>query len=168
MRPITFPAYFQYYIALHTGDDIVAILQQQLVEMEAVFAAISEEKAAHSYQTGKWTIKELLGHITDTERIISYRALRFSRRDNTPLPGFEEDDYVKNAHYSRRSLANIWQEFVSVRHATLTLAASFTAEDMPQIGTANGKQVDVAAILYMIAGHTTHHIKVLREKYLQD
>lgn len=168
MRPITTPTYFDYYIALNAGDDIVAIYEAQLSEMIAIFENISPEKAEFAYQEGKWNIKELLGHLTDTERIMSYRAMCIARRDETSFPGFDEDEYVRQGHFSHRSLGNILAEFISVRKATIALAATFNTEDMLHIGTANGVKTDVSAILYMIAGHATHHLKVLKDKYLSE
>lgn len=168
MRPVTVPPYFKYYIALHEGEDVVAIYEAQLAEMIAVFENISAEKADFSYQEGKWTVKELLGHLTDTERVLSYRAMCIARRDATSFPGFDEDEYVRQAHFGRRSLSNILGEFISVRKATIALVTNFTAEDMLYIGTSNGVKVDVSALLYMIAGHATHHLKVLKDKYLAE
>lgn len=168
MRPITAPDYYKYYIALNPGEDIVKIFEEQLPEMEKVFAGISEEKAEYAYQPGKWTIKELLGHITDTERVMAYRAMCIARRDTTSFPGFEEDDYVRNAHFARRSLSNILAEFSTLRKANIIMAQSFTDEDLLHIGTANKYSVDVAGLLFMIAGHATHHLKVLHERYLTN
>lgn len=168
MRPVTFPPYFKYFIALHEGEDIVAVYKAQLAEMIAVFENISEEKANFAYQEDKWTIKELLGHITDTERVQSYRAMCIARRDATSFPGFDEDEYVRQGHFGRRSLSNILGEFISVRKATIALVANFTDDDMLHIGTTNSVKVDITAILYMIAGHATHHLKVLKDKYLAE
>ena len=118
------------------------------------------------YAENKWTIKEILVHIMDDERIFMYRALRIARNDKTPLPGFEQDDYVPYSRANERSLANIFREYKTVRNATLSLFNSLSKEDLMRVGTANNHHVNVRALAYHIAGHELHHLNIIKERYL--
>ena len=120
----------------------------------------------HRYAPGKWTIKEVLIHICDTERIFAYRALRIGRGDITPLPGFEQDDYVPVSQANSRSIKNILAEYESVRKATLTLFNSMPRQAFTHIGTCNNSPVSLRALAYMIAGHEMHHVAIIKERYL--
>jgi uncharacterized damage-inducible protein DinB len=127
---------------------------------------IPEEKAGFAYAEGKWTIIELLGHMLDTERIMAYRALRIARNDSTPLPGFEENDYVANAHFADRSLDSMREEFEYLRKANLFLIKSFNETEFSRVGISNDKPISVKALVFIIAGHLNHHIRILNERYL--
>ena len=117
------------------------------------------------YQPGKWSVKEVLGHITDGERVFSYRALRFARADQTPIPGFDETKWVPAGHFDRRSLQDLVAEYEAVRAATLALFASFDDEALLRRGKANDAEVSVRALAHIIAGHELHHVGLLRERY---
>lgn len=124
------------------------------------------DKFDYSYAEGKWTIKEIIQHIIDTERIFAYRALRISRNDKTPLPGFEENDYAVNTDARSRSIQDLLTEFSAVRHSNLLLFKSFSDEQMSRIGTASENTISVRAIGFILIGHQKHHQKVFEERYL--
>jgi uncharacterized damage-inducible protein DinB len=127
---------------------------------------LPEEKLTYRYVEKKWTIKEILVHIMDDERIFAYRALRIARNDKTPLPGFEQEDYVPYSRANERSLASIFKEFKTIRNATLSLFRSLKKDDFLRTGIANNHPVSVRALAYHIAGHELHHINVIKERYL--
>lgn len=127
---------------------------------------IPMDKFDYRYAEGKWTIKEIIQHIIDTERIFSYRALRISRNDKIPLPGFEENDYVNNTNAKDRNLQGLLTELSAVRHATLLLFKSFSEEQLTRIGIVSENEVSVRAIGFIIIGHQKHHQKVFEERYL--
>lgn len=170
MSPIALPAadehnpYYGKYIAL-VGPDSLAALESQARSTAAFLAAVPEEKGNYRYAEGKWSVKEVIGHLADGERVFAYRALRIGRADTTELPGFEENDYVPAGKFDRRTLADIAAEFASVRAATLTLARSFDADALLRRGSANNSPVSVRALVAIIAGHELHHVGLLRERY---
>ena len=127
---------------------------------------IPMDKFNYRYAEGKWTIKEIIQHLIDAERIFSYRALRISRNDKTPLPGFEENDYVENTNASDRSIQDLLSELAVVRQSTLALFKSLSQEQLKRMGTASGKEISVRAIGFIIIGHQKHHQKVFQERYL--
>jgi len=146
------------------GDgDIVEILNQQYNSLSVFLKSIPEDKALYAYAEGKWTVNEAIGHLIDTERIMAYRLLRFSRRDTAALPGFEQDDYVANAHFNQMKMSDLIDEFLAVRKANLYLFNSLTEEQKTLSGTSSGHRVTVNAFLYIIAGHANHHVNILRE-----
>ena len=158
--------YYGRYITLVAGHDVVAALEDQPRETLALLSALSEEQGDYRYTPGKWSIKEMLGHIIDAERVFSYRALRFARNDKTPLASFEQDDYVKAGNFADCRLADLIEEFVCVRRATVWLFRHLSAEARMRRGVASDNPVSVRAIAYIIAGHELHHRRVLQEKYL--
>jgi uncharacterized damage-inducible protein DinB len=131
-----------------------------------LLAARSEREGNFRYATDKWTVKELVGHIADSERIFAYRALRIARADKTPIEGFEQDDYVKNGGFNDRTLVDLAEEFAQVRGATLALFLSLNGDAWQQRGIANKNEVTVRALAYIIAGHELHHRRILEDKYL--
>ena len=133
--------------------------------MAQLFAGRSEGEGDFRYAPGKWTVKETLGHVSDTERIFTYRALRIGRDDKTPLPGFEQDDYIRTAGFAERTLADLADEFASVRGATLTLFHSFEEETWSRRGVASQKEVTARALGFITAGHQIHHRLILEERY---
>jgi uncharacterized damage-inducible protein DinB len=167
-RPDTseYAPYYGRYIGKVPAGELLAVLERQRGETAALLRGIPEAKATHRYAPGKWSIKEVIGHISDSERIFSYRALRFARGDRTPLPGFEQDDYMRPARFDARPLAGIAAELDSVRLATLALFRGLDAEALARRGEASGKEVSVRALAWIIAGHTHHHVEILRERYL--
>jgi uncharacterized damage-inducible protein DinB len=163
-QPNEYPTWGEQYIKLVEGDDVLAILERQVTEFPE-FLNNFIEKADYAYAEGKWTIKELTGHLIDTERILCFRLLSFARGERIALPGFEEDDYVKNAHFSDRSLLSFGEEFSLLRKANLYLFKSLHDEELNRSGTASGKQMTVRALLFIIAGHIIHHTSIIKERY---
>jgi uncharacterized damage-inducible protein DinB len=160
-----YPVFYKGYIDT-VKDDVLAELEHQIVSFQKLLKQIPEEKAGFAYAEGKWTIIELLGHMLDTERIMAYRALRIARNDSTPLPGFEENDYVANAHFADRSLDSMREEFEYLRKANLFLIKSFNETEFSRVGISNDKPISVKALVFIIAGHLNHHIRILNERYL--
>lgn len=160
-----FPVYYKGYIDT-VADDVLLELENQIESLPKFLSAISEEKASFAYAEGKWTIKEVLGHMLDTERIMSYRALCFARRDETALPGFDENVYVKHAHFNDRTLQSLLDEFVVLRKSTMYLLKSFNEEELNRSGISNDKPITVRALIFILAGHVNHHQHILKERYL--
>ena len=159
---------FSKYVALVEEGDIIQILEQQLENSLSLLRTISPDKANFRYAPDKWSVKELLGHLIDSERIFSYRALRFARNDQTPLPGYEQDDYVREGNFDSRNLADMVEEFATVRRATIQLLRPLNETEWLRHGKANENDVSVRALAYIIAGHELHHMDVLRTRYLQS
>ena len=153
------------YISKVPGSDLLSVLESQRAQMLKLFSGRSERDGGFCYAPGKWTVKEVLGHITDTERIFTYRALRIGRGDQTPLPGFEQDDFVKNGGFANRTLADLAEEFGAVRSASIGLFRSFNEETWSRRGVASQKEVTVRALGFMTAGHQIHHRMILEERY---
>ena len=160
-----FAPYAEKYIAL-VPDDVLHALEQQAKETVQLFAGLHEADGDFCYAPGKWSLKEVLGHIVDTERIFTYRALRVARADETPLAGFEQDDYVRAGGFCARTLKSLIEEYQSVRPASITLFRSFTADAWARRGTASNNPISVRALAFMTAGHELHHLKTLHERYL--
>jgi hypothetical protein len=164
-QPGEFAPYYADYIAAVPDGDIIDVLATQLTDALTLLRPLSEAQGAFRYQTDKWSVKEVLNHITDCERIFTYRALRIARGDATPLATFYQDAYVAAAHAERQSLGSLLDEFESVRHATLTLFRSFDADVGMCRGVASGMPESVRAMAYIIAGHERHHVTILKERY---
>jgi uncharacterized damage-inducible protein DinB len=162
------PDYFHNYINQTDGDDLMKVLKNQTLSFEEFLNEIPKSKRNYRYAEGKWSIKEVLQHIIDAERVFAYRALCFARKDATPLPGFEENDYAANSKADQRKWKDLIKEFETVRRSTETLFDSFDDEQLDTAGTASGKSNYVLAIGFIIAGHANHHIKVTKERYLTD
>ncbi|HEX8424046.1 MAG TPA: DinB family protein [Pyrinomonadaceae bacterium] len=160
--------YYSKYVSLVQEGDVLAALGKQSEETLALLRGIPESRAGFRYAQGKWSIKELVGHMIDSERIFAYRALRFARNDRTPVPGFEQDDYIREASFDDCLLAALAAEFESVRHASLFLFKHLSEEAWTRRGVANESEVSVRALAYIIAGHELHHREVLRSKYLSS
>src|SRR5437016_3806930 len=164
--PTEYDPYFGKYISLVPDGDIVSILSSQVENTLALLRTITEQRGGHAYAPGKWTIKEVVGHLTDAERIFAYRALRIGRNDKTPLAGFEQDDYVANADFNARTLGSLVEEFEAVRRANVQLFKHFTLEEWQRRGTANNTEISTRAVAYSVAGHERHHVEILRSRYL--
>lgn len=167
-RPLStdFPAYYAKYILKVDADTVseaVAVYSKSLIDF---FTNLPEAKAEFRYAPGKWTVKELLQHIVDTERIMSYRLLCIARKDKTPLPSFDENNYAAHSAANERSLASIKEEFIAVRKATDSLIASLQEPQLSEVGIASNLPVTANAIGFIIFGHILHHKQVLEEKYL--
>ncbi|MEO6588254.1 MAG: DinB family protein [Pyrinomonadaceae bacterium] len=158
--------YYDRYISLVDETDINAAFEKQLNEMGELFNSISEEKSMFSYAEGKWTIKEVVGHLIDGERIFGYRALRISRGDETPIEGFEQDGYVENAPFNDYKFSDLTKEFELVRRSNISFFKHLKDEDFLRTGTASGSPVSVRALAYIMVGHVSHHATILRERYL--
>ncbi len=167
MRPRTGDnnPYYDRYISLIGDGDIIETLEEQRKTSEKSLNTFTEEQGNYSYANGKWTVKEVLGHVIDTERIMAYRALAFARNEDQSLPGFEQDDYVAESNFNKRSLVDMINEFRTVRESNIILFKSFDEEILDRRGTASESEVTVLALIYIIAGHEKHHMKILRKKY---
>ena len=158
--------YYEQYVSLAGTGDIVATLSAQPSAIERLVSGLPEEKGSFAYAEGKWSIKELLGHLIDGERMFAYRLLRISRGDETPIEGFEQDVYIENAHSNQRSFAELLEEFSLVRRTTLILVGDLDEAAAMRVGTANDVKITSRAIVYIMAGHIEHHLQVLKERYL--
>jgi hypothetical protein len=157
--------YYGKYISLITGHEILATLNNQVDRMKALLSRLGNDEANFRYAPDKWTIKQALGHVIDTERIFGYRALRISRNDKTPLASFEQNDYVPNGPFEFVSLPELLEEYAAVRHATVLLFRHLRPEAWQRRGMASSSEVSVRALAYIIAGHDEHHYRLFREKY---
>jgi len=166
--PSEYPSFYKHYVDNVKTDNIIKELRDQVIDIQAIISEIPEEKEEYLYAPGKWTIKEIIGHIIDTERVLGYRAMRFARKDKTPLPGYDENHFVANANFNNQTLYSLGHEFAIVREANLALFKTWNEEALSQVGVANGLEVTVRAMLFMIAGHATHHMNVIKEKYLNE
>ena len=167
-RPSTdeYGEWYAGYVAAVPEGDVLQFLATQGEETAATLGAVPESKAGFRYAPGKWSIRELTGHLADAERIFSYRALRFARGDTAPLPGFDENVYVQESRFDSRTLASLVAELRAVRRSTLALIEGFDASVLERRGTASNAVMSVRALVYVIAGHERHHRDVLRERYL--
>jgi uncharacterized damage-inducible protein DinB len=165
-QPTDYAAYYNTYISKVQGDNVSEIISRYSDSLLRFYTSLPEAKADFAYAPGKWTVKELLLHIIDAERIFSYRALRFARKDQTPLPGFDENSYAPASNATQRSLQSLKDEFAAVRKATDILLGTFTEEQLSQKGTASDQPITVNSIAFIIFGHMIHHQQVLEERYL--
>ena len=159
-------AYYLGYIGLVPEGDVLAQLERGLEETRALLARFGEARGGHRYASGKWSVKEVVGHIIDAERVFAYRALRIARGDATPLASFEQDDYVAASGSDRRRLADLVDELVHMRAANLIFFRSLQPADWERRGTASDNPFVACAFPYILAGHETHHRRVLTERYL--
>lgn len=168
-RPATteYLPYYTKYIELVHGDDILGTLKHQLRETLAFLACVSNEESVARYAEGKWTVREVLGHMIDTERIFAYRALRIGRGDKTPMEGFEQDDYVANGNFNHLRWSALTEQFDLVRRSSIALFSSFDEVAWLRTGTANKAEVTVRALAWIIAGHELHHRNIIEQKYLK-
>ena len=159
-------SYYLTYVSEVPEGDLLALLAAQRDSTAALLATIPEAKAGYRYAPGKWSIKEVIGHISDAERVFAYRALRIARADATPLPGFDENAWMPPAEFDRRTLADLAADLRSVRESTLALFHGFPGEAWTRLDTASGHPVSVRALAYILTGHERHHLRVLQERYL--
>jgi hypothetical protein len=157
--------YYERYILLIEGDDILNTLDQQRRDTMLLLSCRDEADGDYRYAPEKWSAKEVLGHVCDTERVFAYRALRIARADATPMAGFEQNDYVRNGPFAQRPVADLVEEFIAVRRATLSLLRNLDEPAWARRGVANKHEVSVRALAYIIAGHELHHRRILEEKY---
>ena len=166
--PTSYPGYFKKYIDQVPEEDLSIAFSNQHALINGFLSSISEDKSAYAYAAGKWTIKEVLQHMIDTERIFNYRALCFARKETASLPGFEENDYAANSNANSRTWKGLVDEFLAVRHATELMFSSFAAEALANSGTSNNNAVTVESLGFITLGHFYHHKKVIEERYLGD
>src|SRR6266700_8011544 len=157
--------YAEQYVSSVAGTDILDTLEAQLKQTTTLLSGRSERDGDFRYAPDKWTVKEVAGHIADTERIFAYRALRIARGDQTPLAGFEQDDYVTNGPFAAAPMAEFIEDYIVVRRATLTLLRNLSEAAWGRRGVASNNEVSVRALAYMIAGHELHHRRILEDKY---
>lgn len=167
MRPNKndYAPYYERYINLIRGDDIHKILAAQSIETQSVLNSFSKTMGNYSYEKGKWTVKEVIGHLIDTERVMAYRAMCIARGEKQQLPGFDQDAYVKSGNFNKRELFDLNYEFRLLRESNMLLAKGFDEEVLKKRGIASNNEVTVLALLYIIAGHEKHHMNILQERY---
>ncbi|MGI8812501.1 MAG: DinB family protein [Pyrinomonadaceae bacterium] len=163
--PQEYDAYYERYISLVTNTDVVADLARQPAELREGFGKFGDEQGTFAYSEGKWSVKEVLGHIIDGERMFAYRAFRISRGDTTPIEGFEQDGYIENARANERTMDDLLDEFELLRLANVIFFKNLIDADWRRKGTASGLGISVAALAYIMAGHVTHHVNILAERY---
>jgi hypothetical protein len=154
------------YVARVADGDVVRTLERQITDTVALLRSLPEERGDHRYAPGKWSVRELVGHICDAERVFAYRAMRFARADETPLAGFDENAFVANARFNERTLISLAGELDAVRRATCAFFGHLEPDAWGRHGPANNNQVTVRALAWIIAGHELHHVNILRERYL--
>ena len=162
-----FASYYAKYIELVPSANIVSTLREQQAGTAEFISTLTNDQGNSRYEPGKWSVKEVIGHIIDCERIFAYRALRFARNDKVELSGFEQDGYVENGAFDDRTLSDLAQEYSHVRSATLDLLEHLTDEAWSRRGVANGNEVSVRAIAWIIGGHELHHVSGIRSNYLK-
>jgi hypothetical protein len=168
VRPVItdeYAPYYDRYISLVPDEDVLIALDQQLSETLILLRSLSEQHGTFRYEPDKWSVKEVLGHMIDTERIMSYRAMCIARNEQKPLPGFEQNDYVRNGNFDKRTVSNLAREFEQVRRATISLFRNLEPEVWDRRGIASEVGVSVRALAYIIAGHELHHKAILKERY---
>jgi uncharacterized damage-inducible protein DinB len=161
-----YAVFYEKYVGLVPGGDFLEILEEQQATLLRLLSPLTEEQADFRYQPGKWSIKEVIGHISDAERIFAYRLLRISRGDETPLASFEQDAYITTGNFSARKLSDLLEEFSAVRRASITLIRSLDEKAWMRRGTASQKEITALALGFIIAGHDRHHRMILEERYL--
>jgi hypothetical protein len=167
IRPGDHPPYYIKYIEPVLGTDILSVLSAQIDEAQNLLQPLDEPIALHRYAPGKWSVKELLGHLIDTERLFLYRATSIARADPTALPGMDENAWVAGADFDRIPLADLLDEFVNLRRSTVRFFAGLSPEALARAGTANNNRIVVRAIPYITAGHVAHHLEMVRTRYMK-
>ena len=160
-----FAPFYAGYVSLVPENDIMSVLEEQTAHVRQRAGAFMPAREEFRYADGKWSVRELLGHVTDAERVFGFRAFCFSRGDENPLPGFDEKDYVARSGFDRCSLADLVQEFGQVREANLTVLRRLDDNAWRRMGTASGQPVSVRALAYIMAGHVRHHLHILSTRY---
>ncbi|HLR24324.1 MAG TPA: DinB family protein [Fodinibius sp.] len=157
--------YYEGYIELITEANVIQQLIQQGQQVYALIGQLDDQQADYRYAEEKWSVKEVIGHLIDTERIMAFRALCVARGEQQSLPGFDQDEYVRQAWFSKRSLQSLAAEYDAQRNANISLFSSFNTQQIGQAGTADGSDISVRALAYIIAGHERHHLRILEERY---
>ena len=165
-QTVEYAPFYEGYIALVPEGDLLSTLESAVQDWKRLLGPLTETQGNFRYEPSKWSIKEVVGHVVDTERIFAYRVLRIARGDQTPLSGFEQDDYVREGYFPERTLADLLEEFRAVRLATTLLLRSLPDQAWRRRGNANQKEVTVTAMAFIIAGHERHHRAILEQRYL--
>jgi hypothetical protein len=167
-RPETneYPEYFEQYVKLIPGDNVIRALQSQMLELQSLVSDLPSEKEDYAYAPGKWTIKEVIGHLIDAERVFGYRVLRFARGDSQELPGFDDKKYVPAGKFNKRSFYDLAHEFSVLREANIILFKNLGEEELSLSGTADHLQMTARALIFATAGHSAHHVRTIRTRYL--
>jgi uncharacterized damage-inducible protein DinB len=167
MRPndTDYATYYQRYVGLVEGDDVLGALEQQSASTQKLLSALDDTRAAHRYAEGKWSIREVIGHVCDAERVFAYRAMCIARGEQQPLPGFDENEFMANAAYDAWKIGELAENFALIRRSTILLLRNLPADAWERRGTASGNPVTVNALAWIMAGHEAHHVNVLRERY---
>jgi uncharacterized damage-inducible protein DinB len=158
--------YYQRYIDLATEEDVVGALDAQSHETAILLRGLSEQQASHRYAPDKWSVKQLVGHVTDAERIFAYRALSIARGETKALPGFDQEPYVANSGADERSIADLAEELAAVRRANVMMLRGLSDEAWRRTGTASDNPISVRALAFIMLGHERHHMRILHERYL--
>jgi len=162
-----YAAYYHTYVDKVPEGEIVKILKGQSDRMKKLLLNVSKKKSLFRYSPEKWNIREIIGHLIDSERVMAYRALRFARNDQTDLPGFDENDYVRHSNYNDIKLNDLVEEFCALRKSSSIMFKNFTDEISLRSGRANGNSFTVRAMAYIMAGHVNHHLEIIKERYLK-
>ncbi|MCC7303574.1 MAG: DinB family protein [Bacteroidia bacterium] len=162
----SYPDYFETYIRLVPGDLVMKVLEDQILDLQFILSDVDEEKQGFRYAEGKWSLKEVIGHVIDTERIMIYRALCFARGHDAPQPGFDPDTFMKNVDFNKRSIYDLAHEFSVVRESAIILFKGMTDQELDRTGIASNWKMSVRSLAYTIAGHTIHHMNIIRSRYL--
>jgi hypothetical protein len=157
--------FFAGYVSLVTEGEVLPVLEAQAGELRQLSAAVPAERETYRYEPGKWSLREVFGHLTDGERVFGYRAFCISRGEQASLPGFEENDYVARSGYDHQRLADLVSEFAAVREANLRFLRGLDAESWGRLGVANENPVSVRALAFIMAGHVRHHVGIVRSRY---
>lgn len=165
LEPSEYASHFDRYISNVTEDDVMTAIELQSSETQKLLSSLDDARAAHRYAEGKWTIKEVIGHLVDGERIFGYRALAIARGDQQSLPSWDEDPYVEKAEFDRWSLADLVEEYALLRRANIILFRNLPEAAWTRRGIASGREISVRALAAVIVGHERHHVKILRERY---
>jgi hypothetical protein len=166
-EPTEYADFYAGYVGKVSATDVVGFLEQQLQDITQLIGSIDETQGNFRYEAGKWSIKEVIGHVIDTERVFAYRALVFSRNDRTELPGFDQDSWVQHANYPALEIRDIATEFASVRQATILLFKHMEASAWLRQGMANRNPMTARAAAFIIGGHAQHHLDILKSRYLK-
>ncbi len=158
--------YFSTYISKVPDVDVLRLLATQIEETSTLLGGLSEQQAMHRYAPGKWSIKQVVGHLAEAERVFGYRALCFARRDAARLPGWDENAYIANADYDRHPLSTLLADLRAARASTVSLFSGFSEDELVRPGHAGDKHYTVRSVAYITAGHERHHLDILRERYL--
>ncbi|HVT05064.1 MAG TPA: DinB family protein [Thermoanaerobaculia bacterium] len=166
--PSEYAPYYETYVSLIKSDDIESVLRAQLTDMKSLIGSAVGDKETFRYAPEKWSVRQLVGHVTDSERIFGYRALALGRGETAALPAFDETLYMANSPFAGITLTEIWSELESLRQANILMVHKFRPEDWARVGVANNNRASTRAITYVLAGHAQHHMNVLKERYLSS